>query len=100
MQGAVDDQAGHFVDDVFEIKFGDAVALEIRSGIQEIDGVGDSVLDREFDGVHLVAEGLVDRLRVFHDTRAELGRQIVMIDEVLALLGIVVNGQRYRIFQT
>ena len=62
---------------VFEIKFGDAVAFEIGCGIQKIDCVGHAVLDGEFDGVHFVAERLIDGLRIFDDARAELGRKII-----------------------
>src|SRR5258708_18831289 len=43
VQSAVDDQLGHFFYDVLEIKFGDAVALHIRGGIEEINGVGNFV---------------------------------------------------------
>src|SRR6266849_4136549 len=76
---------------MFEIELGDAVALHIGSGIEEIDGVGDLVLDGEFDGVHFVAERLVDGLRVFDDARAELFGKIFVLDEVAALLGIVAD---------
>src|SRR5580704_2170130 len=92
VQSTVNDKAGHFVDDMLEIKFSDAVALHIGSGIQEIDGVGNSVLDGKFDGIHFVAEGFVDRLRIFDDASAELGREVIVIDEIFSLFGIVVNG--------
>src|SRR5260370_1511090 len=77
---------------MFEIELGDAVALHIRSGIEEIDGVGDLVLDGELDGVHFVAEGQVDGLRVFDDARGERVGKIFVFDEVAALVGIVADG--------
>src|SRR4029077_2889074 len=79
--------------DMLEVELGDAVALHIRSGIEEIDGVRDLVLDGELDGVHFVAEGLVDGLRVFDDARTELFGKIFVLDEVAALLGIVADGR-------
>src|SRR6202041_4065868 len=56
LESAVDDQLGHLFDDMPEIKFRDAVALKVGSGIQEIDGVGNPLLDCELDRIHLVAE--------------------------------------------
>src|ERR1700722_6585584 len=72
LESAVDDQLGHLFDDMPEIKFRDAVALKIGSGIQEIDGVGHALLDCELDRIHLVAERLIDCLRIFHDARTQL----------------------------
>ncbi len=77
---------------MLEIEFGDAVALHIRSGIQEIDGVGHAVLDGKLDGVHFIAESFVDGLRVLDDAGAELGGQVIVVDEIFPLLWIVVNG--------
>ena len=92
VQSAVNDESGHFVHDVLEIKFGDALALHIGSGIQEIDGVGHAVLDGEFDGVHFVAEGFIDGLGILDDASAELGGEVIVIDEIFSFFGIVVNG--------
>src|SRR3984957_20140960 len=72
LESTVDDQIGHLFDDVAEIKFRDAVALKVGSGIQEIDGVGHALLDCELDRIHLVAERLIDCLRIFHDARTQL----------------------------
>ena len=71
----------------------DAVALEVGRRVQEIDGVRHAVLHGELDRVHLVAERGVQRLRVADDARAELGREIGVIDEVAALARIV--GDRH-----
>ena len=53
MHSAVDDQTGHLVDDVLEIKLGNAVAFEVGSRIQEIDCVRNSVFDRKLNGIKL-----------------------------------------------
>src|SRR5579862_4399205 len=87
-ESAVDDQLGHLFDDVAEIKFGDTVALKVGSRIQEIDGIGHAVLYRELDRIHFVAKRLIDRLRIFHDARAELCGKISVIDQVAAFLWI------------
>src|ERR1700675_2435052 len=47
VQRAVNHQPRHLFYYLFKIKFRDAVALEIWRRIQEIDGVGHAVLDRE-----------------------------------------------------
>ena len=73
MECAVNHKTRHFVDDMLEIKFGDAVAFHIGRGIQEIDRVGNSILHGKFDGIHFIAEGFVDGLRVFHDASAKFG---------------------------
>src|SRR5260370_14730217 len=92
VQRAVNHQPRHFLYDLFEIEFRDAVALEIRRWIQEVDGVGHPVLDGELDGVHFVAQRLVDGLRLFHDARADVWRQVLMVDKVPAFFWIIVNG--------
>src|SRR3984957_8044774 len=53
------DQLAHRFDNMPEIKFRDAVALKIGSGIQEIDGVGHALLDCELDRIHLVSRLLL-----------------------------------------
>src|SRR5580704_3344456 len=70
VQRAIDHKTSHAVYHMLEIKFGDAVALEIGRRIQEVDGVWHTLLDRKFDGVHFVPEGLVDALRVAHHALA------------------------------
>src|SRR5437870_1124909 len=96
VQGPVDHQPGHFFHHMLEIEFRDAGALEIRRGIQKVDGVGHPAFDGELDGVHFVAQRLVDRLRIFHHARAELRRQVLMVDQVFAFLGIIVDGDDVR----
>ena len=96
MQRTVDDQAGHPIHHMLEIKFGDAIALEIRRGIQEVDGVRNAIFDRELDGIHFVAECLIDGLRVLHDTRAQFGLKVIMFDQIAALLRIVGDRDNIR----
>ena len=72
MQRAINHQTRHLLHHVGKIKFRDAVALEIRCRIQKIDGVRYAVFHRELDGVHLVAQCLVDDLRILHHARAQL----------------------------
>ena len=84
VQRAIDDEVRHLLDDVREVERRDAIALEVRRRIQVVDRVGHAVLDRELDRVHLVAERQVDRLRVADDPRADLRRQVLVLDEVLA----------------
>src|SRR5580704_17973760 len=50
--GAVDHELRHAIDYVAEIKFRDAIALEVWRRVQEIDCVWDAVLDGELDRVH------------------------------------------------
>src|SRR6266404_4756722 len=97
VQRAVDHQPRHLFHDVFEIKLRDAVALEIRCRIEEVDGIGHSIFYGELDGVHFVAQRLVDGLRIFHDAGAESRRQIFMVNNVFAFLGIVVNRENVRL---
>ena len=85
---------------MLKIKFGDAIALEIRRGIQEIDGVGHAILHRKFDGVHFIAQREIDGLCVFHDTRAEFGLQVIMFDQVAALLRDRRRQGEYRFCRT
>ena len=92
-QSAVNHEAGHAIHYMREIKFGDAVALEIGRGIQEVNGVRDAIFDGEFDGVHFVAQRLIDGLRVAHDARAEFGGKIVVLHKIAALFGIVDDGK-------
>src|SRR5260370_18293687 len=80
VQRPVNHQPRHFLYHLFEIKFRDAVALEIWRWIQEVDGVGHAVFNRELDGVHFVAQRLVDGLRIFHHARTELRRQVLVVD--------------------
>src|SRR5467141_4689412 len=100
VQRAVNHQPRHFLHHVLEIEFRNAVALEIRRGIQEVDGVGYAVFDGELDGIHFVAQRLIDGLRIFHHTRAELRSQVLMVDQVLAFLGIIVNGDNVRLAES
>src|ERR1700730_12432494 len=58
VQRAVDHQTRHFFHHVLEIEFRDAIAFEIRRGIQEVNGVGHAIFDGELDGVHFVAQRL------------------------------------------
>ena len=76
-----------------EIEFGDAVALEIGGGVEEVNGVRDAIFDGEFDGVHFVAESLIDGLRVEDDAGAEFGGEVVVFDKIAALFGIVDDGK-------
>ena len=93
VERAIDDEVRHLFDDMFEIKFGDAIAFEIGRGIQEVDRPGHAVFDREFDRIHFVAERLIDGACVVHDAGAEIFRKIVVLDEVAAFFGIVANRQ-------
>ena len=88
---AVDDELRHACRGRHRSSAGDAVALEVGRRVQEVDRVGHAVLDRELDRVHLVAERLVDRLRVADDAVAELRRQIRVVDDVAPLARIVVR---------
>src|SRR6202012_4236471 len=45
VERAIDDEMRHLLDDMLEIKFGDAIALEVGRGIQEVDGPGHAVFD-------------------------------------------------------
>src|SRR5215472_13512714 len=92
VKSAVDHQSRHFFHDQLKIEFRDAVALEIRRGIQEVDGIGHAVLYRELDGVHFVPERLIDGLRVLHNAHTEFRRQVSMVNQVLPFLRIIVNG--------
>ena len=93
MQRSIDHQTSHAVHHMFEIKFGDAVALEIRRRIQEVDGIRYALLDCKLDGVHFVSKRLVDGLRVAHNALAQLWRKIIVVHEIAALLGIISHGQ-------
>src|SRR5271163_3417907 len=42
---AVDHESSHALHDSFEVKLGDAIALEIRRWVQEINGVRHALLD-------------------------------------------------------
>ena len=55
----------------------DAVALEVRRGVQEIDRVGHAVLDGELDRVHLVPQRIIQRRRIPDDPGAEVRGQVV-----------------------
>src|SRR6266403_1102454 len=100
VQRAVNHQPRHFFHHVLEIKFRDAVALEIRRRIQEVDGVRHTIFNGELDGVHLVAQRLVDGLRIFHNALAELRRQVLVVDKVFAFPWIVVNWQNVRLAES
>src|SRR5687768_3583742 len=64
VEGALDYEGGHLFDDMREIEVGDAIPLEVGRRIQIVDRVRHTVLDRKLNRVHLVAERLIDRLRV------------------------------------
>src|SRR5215472_17205421 len=87
----VDHQSRHLFYDQLKIEFRDAVAFEIRRGIEEVDGIGHAVLYRELDGVHFVPEGLIDGLRVLDDAHAQCRGQVRVVDQVLALFRIVMD---------
>ena len=82
VERAIDHELRHLLDHHVEVERRDAIALEVGRRVQEVDRVGHAVLDRELDRVHLVAERQVDRLRVADDARAELGGQVLVLDEV------------------
>src|SRR5579863_5490209 len=65
LQRAVHHQPSHLVHNVIEIKFSNAIALEIRRCVEKVNRVRNAMLDLKLDRVHLVAEGLIDSLRVF-----------------------------------
>src|SRR5262249_31770884 len=71
-QRAIDHQSGHLLDDMLEIKLRNTVALEVRCGIQEVDGIWHSILDRKLNRVHFVAQCLIDRLRILDDACSQL----------------------------
>src|SRR6266487_1470993 len=47
VQRPVDHEVGHPLHDHIEVERRDAVALEVRRRVQEVDRVGNAVLDRE-----------------------------------------------------
>src|SRR6266567_2086455 len=97
IQRAIDHQARHFFYYHVEIKFRDPVALKIRRRIQKINRVRDIALNSKLNGIHLVAERQIDRLRVFHHARAELRRQVFMVHQVSPLFRVVVHRHDVRL---
>src|SRR5260370_33741412 len=100
VQRAVNHQPRHRFYYMLEIEFRNAVTLEIRRWIQEVDGVGHALFDGELDRVHLVAQRLIDGLRIFHDPRPEFRRQVLMVDKIFPFLGIVANGKNVRLAES
>ena len=56
-------------DDPVEVVVADRVQVGVGRGIHEVDGVRNAVLDRELDGVQVVAERAAQRERVALDAR-------------------------------
>ena len=61
---------------------GERVDVEVGRRIHEVDRVRHTVLDGEFDRVHVVAQGLHDRAAVLHDALTERGSHVCVVDDV------------------
>src|SRR5580765_3963208 len=81
---AVNHHRAHLLDAHLEVERRDAIALEVGCRVEEIDRVRHAVFHRELDGVHLVAERVVEGAGVLDDTRAKFRREVAVIDEVAA----------------
>ena len=64
-------QLGDGVDDPVEVRLADRVQVGVRRRVHEVDRVGNAVLDRELDGVEVVAERAAQRARVALDAREQ-----------------------------
>src|SRR5207249_4400361 len=79
-----DHQVGHLLEHPAEVVFLDGEVVEVRRRIQEVDRVEHAVLDRELDGVHVVAERLHERARVAY--RVLVQRALDRLRDDIALL--------------
>ena len=80
-----DRHVGHVLHRPLEVVRRERVDVHVRRRIHEVDRVRHAVAHRPLERVHVVAERAHERQRILDDARAELGRQMLVLDEVLAL---------------
>src|SRR5712664_3636464 len=71
-RGVRDDEIAHLLKDPVEIRFLDREAVEVRSGIEPVDGVELPIADRELDRVHVVSQRVRKADRVEYGASAKV----------------------------
>ena len=86
-------EAHHLVHAELPVRVAEAPPVHVGRRVREVDRVGHAVADGELDGVHVVAQRLVDRVRVLDDALLErVGEELPLL-HVLAVLRVVLDRQ-------
>src|SRR4051812_21401681 len=88
-----DREIGHVLQRPLEVVRRERIDVHVRRRIHEVDRVRDAVAHRELERAHVVAERAHESLRILDVPRAELRREMLVLDEVAALLWIILHRQ-------
>ncbi len=97
--GQPDGQVGRVLDGPVEVPRSQRVDVQVRSGIEKVDGMGDPIAHRPLHRAHVIAKGPHQLERVLHDPLFQFGFQFRSIREIPPLTRIVEHGQHLLLTQ-